>query len=137
MFFKNIKIGMISVGVVVSVMLLASCVASTVQGHLRSNSKFEKVYTACFQAVADINYSVTSNDRLSGLIAATQPVIGSKGGKAVVMNIGVKQKAGEIKVEVAIVPPYLGAIGNLGNAFDRYVEALRKRGIDVEVVSKT
>jgi hypothetical protein len=104
--------------------------ASTKQQLVRSHTSYDKVFKACMQATADVNYSISSSDSKAGLIVAEQAQFGNSA-KVVRLNIMVSRAGNMTEVNVNWVPPP-GSVG--GSAIiDKYIAALKKRIPDIKV----
>jgi len=105
--------------------------ASVQQVEAKTNAKYTKVWKACLDSLADVQFSATSTDLASGLIVADQAVV-SGHGTVSRLNITVIKASRGITVTVKFVPPPM-TIGGQGTA-DAYIQALKQRIPDLKVM---
>lgn len=108
---------------------LIACV-STKQYLGRTKSDYDRVYRECIDALADVNYSVTTTDSKIGLIVAEWK-LQAMGGAPFKMNIMVTRADKKTEVKVSWIPAP-GTIVDPGAA-DKYIQALKKRIPDIEI----
>ncbi|HEY3307721.1 MAG TPA: hypothetical protein VGJ93_04655 [Desulfuromonadaceae bacterium] len=120
---------------VLALVALAACIsacASVQQTTVRTkNDDYKKVWNACVDSVADVQFSVSSTDSTSGLIIADQAVMGGHGTVSR-LNIQLFKALTSTDVSVKFIPPP-GTIGGGGTA-ERFVAALKQRIPDLEPV---
>lgn len=117
--------------ILVALAAYISACASVQQSTMRTKDDYQKVWNACVDVVADVQFSVSSTDPTSGLIIADQAVFGGKG-QVSRLNIRLFKALTSTDVSVKFIPPP-GTIGGGGTA-ERYVTALKKRIPDLEPV---
>jgi hypothetical protein len=109
----------------------ATSCASVQLATVKTNNNYKKVWKACLDSLADVQFSASSTDYASGLIIADQAVV-SGHGTVSRMNIQVSKESEGIIVTVKFVPPPF-TIGGQGTT-DAYVEALKKRLPDLKTI---
>ena len=119
---------------VLVLVVLAACISacsSVQQSTVRTKDDYQKVWNACVDVVADVQFSVSSTDPTSGLIIADQAVFGGHG-QVSRLNIRLFKALTSTDVTVKFIPPP-GTIGG-GSTAERYVAALKQRIPDLEPV---
>ena len=114
----------------VAIICLSAC-ASIQSSTVKTKSDYNKAWSACLDAVTDVQFSVSSTDPTSGLIIADQPVMGGHG-QVSRLNIRLNKDMAGTVIFVKFVPPP-GTIGGGGTA-EKYVNALKERFPDLEPV---
>jgi len=119
---------------VVVLVVLAACISACTgvqQATVRTKDDYQKVWNACVDATADVQFSVSSTDPTSGMIIADQAVMGGHGSVSR-LNIRLFKALTSTDVSVKFIPPP-GTIGG-GSTAERYVAALKQRIPDLEPV---
>ena len=122
---------MLKTFVLIALAASISACATVQQTTVRTKDNYQKVWNACVDVVADVQYSVSSTDPTSGLIIADQAVLGGHG-QVSRLNIRLFKALTGTDVTVKFIPPP-GTIGGGGTA-ERYVTALKQRIPDLESV---
>jgi hypothetical protein len=118
------------IGPCLILLCLAGC-ASPHQVDATTKASRDTVWQACIDAMADVNYQVTSSDKSSGLLIGEQSVVMGHG-QVCRLSISVSEKAGATSVTVRWVPA--PGTGGGGSTAKDYADALKKRVPDLESV---